>query len=56
MHAGREEYIRVLNDHHIYTEVHSFEDAPHSFPLFEPWFEPTLNYIDGFLKKVFAGK
>ncbi|MES2003985.1 MAG: alpha/beta hydrolase [Bacteroidota bacterium] len=53
MHAGREDYIAVLNQHHIYSEVHAFENAPHSFCLFEPWFTPTVNYIDAFLKKVF---
>jgi pectinesterase len=54
MHAGREDYIKVLNEYHIYSEVHAFEGAPHTFCLFDPWFEPTVNYIDGFLKKVFA--
>jgi acetyl esterase/lipase len=53
MHAGRTDYIRILDQNHIYSEVHTFEGAPHSFPLFEPWFEPMVNYIDGFLKKVF---
>ncbi len=53
MHAGREDYIHVLDSNHIYSEVHGFKDAPHSFCLFNPWFEPTVNYIDGFLKKVF---
>ncbi|MES2328110.1 MAG: alpha/beta hydrolase [Bacteroidota bacterium] len=53
MHAGREDYIKVLNSYHIYSEIHRFNDAPHSFPLFDPWFEPMVNYIDVFLKKVF---
>jgi len=53
MHAGREDYIKILNEHGIYSEVKSFEGAPHSFCLFDPWFEPTVKYIDGFLKKVF---
>lgn len=53
MHAGREDYIKLLNEYHIYSEVHSFEDAPHSFCLFDPWFQPTVNYIDQFLKKIF---
>ena len=53
MHAGREDYIKVLNEHKIYSEKHTFEGAPHSFPLFHPWFEPTVKYIDNFLKKVF---
>jgi pectinesterase len=54
MHAGREDYIKILNQYHIYTEVKSFEGAPHSFCLFDPWFEPTVKYIDDFLKKVFG--
>lgn len=53
MHAGREDYIALLNKAGTYTEVHAFEKAPHSFCLFEPWFTPTVQYIDGFLKKVF---
>lgn len=53
MHAGREDYIKVLHGNHIYSEVHSFDNAPHTFCLFHPWFEPTVNYIDSFLKKVF---
>ena len=35
-------------------EVQVFENAPHTFCLFHPWFEPTVGYIDGFLKKIFA--
>jgi len=55
MHAGREDYIKILNEHKIYSEIRSF-DAPHSFCLFDPWFEPTVKYIDDFLKKIFAKK
>jgi acetyl esterase/lipase len=53
MHAGREDYIKVLNEHKVYSEVHEFETAPHSFILFDPWFDPSVKYIDGFLEKVF---
>jgi len=53
MHAGRDDYIKVLNQFGIYSEVHEFQDAPHSFILFEPWFTPSVRYIDAFLKKVF---
>ena len=52
MHAGREDYIKVLDQHKIYSEVHTLEGAPHSFPLFHPWFDPMVKYIDDFLKKV----
>ncbi|MBY0477454.1 MAG: alpha/beta hydrolase [Chitinophagaceae bacterium] len=53
MHAGREDYLQKLNQYNIYTEVHDFDGAPHSFCLFEPWFTPMINYVDHFLKKVF---
>ncbi|NCU02866.1 MAG: alpha/beta hydrolase [Chitinophagaceae bacterium] len=53
MHAGREDYIKILQQHKIYTEVHEFENSPHSFCLFEPWFTPTVNYITSFLQNVF---
>ncbi|WP_281635715.1 alpha/beta hydrolase [Flavobacterium marginilacus] len=54
MHAGRDDYRKVLNENGIYSEVHEFENSPHSFCLFNPWFDPTIQYIDGFLKQVFT--
>jgi pectinesterase len=56
MHAGRTDYINKLKEHNIYSEVKKFEGAPHSFCLFEPWFQPTVKYIDDFLKKMFTKK
>lgn len=53
MHAGREDYIKVLDKNGIYSEVKEFEGAPHSFCLYEPWFAPTIQYINDFLIKVF---
>ena len=53
MHAGRTDYLAVLKEHGIYTEVKSFDEAPHTFPLYHPWFEPMVISIDGFLQKVF---
>jgi pectinesterase len=54
MHAGRTDYVEVLKSNNIYSEVKTFSDAPHSFPLFDPWFEPTVKYIDQFLTKIFG--
>lgn len=53
MHAGREDYIKILNSYNTYSEVKYFEKSPHGFCLFEPWFAPTVKYIDDFLKKNF---
>lgn len=54
MHAGRDDYRKVLTENGIYSEVHEFENSPHSFCLFNPWFEPTIQYIDTFLIKIFS--
>lgn len=51
-HAGRDDMISILNKHHIYSEVHTLEDSPHSFWLMHPWFETTLSYTTNFLNKV----
>ena len=53
MHAGRDDYIKILNQFDIYSEI-KFFDAPHSFVMFEPWFSPMLQTMDVFLKKVFV--
>jgi acetyl esterase/lipase len=52
-HAGRDEMIDMLQQNRIYTEKHTFDNSPHSFWLFEPWFEPTKKHILKFMKKVF---
>jgi acetyl esterase/lipase len=56
MHAGRDDMQRQLTQLGIYNEVHSFPDAPHPFPLFNPWFAPTLQYTADFLGKIFKTK
>ncbi|TGE04287.1 alpha/beta hydrolase [Hymenobacter fodinae] len=52
MHAGRDDLRRQLTQFGIYSEVHQFPEAPHPFPLFNPWFAPTLQYTVEFLDKV----
>ncbi len=51
--AGRDDMIKILNQHHIYSEVENFPKAPHSFWLFHPWFKDTVIYITEFLNKTF---
>lgn len=53
MHAGRTDFIKVLNENHTYSEVHAIPNTPHTFCLYHPWFDETVKYIDGFLKKVY---
>ncbi|MNK76465.1 Carboxylesterase NlhH [compost metagenome] len=53
MHAGRDDFRKVLTENGIYSEVHEFENSPHVFCLFNPWFEQTIQYIDQFLTNVF---
>ncbi len=51
-HAGRDDMISILNQHGIYSEVHTLPESPHSFWLMHPWFETTLSYTVNFLNKV----
>lgn len=51
-HAGRDEMIDLLNQNGVYSESYSIPDTPHSFWLFDPWFDPTKNYITTFLQKI----
>ncbi len=53
-HAGKNDMIKILEKHGIYYETHVFQEAPHSFWLFHPWFEPTLEYTVAYLRQVFS--
>lgn len=52
-HAGQDELIGMLNNWNIYSEVHKFDFKIHTFWLFNPWVNQTVNYMDNFLTKVF---
>lgn len=51
-HAGRDDMVLKLNNHKIYSEIQTIKESPHTFWLFEPWFEETKNYIVHFLQKI----
>lgn len=51
-HAGRDDMISLLQRHGIYTEVQEFDDTPHPFWFFDPWFDPMVEYIDQFLDRI----
>ena len=53
MHAGRDDFRKKMEKKGIYTEMVTFKDSPHSFCLYEPWFNPMLNNIVLFLGKAF---
>ena len=50
-HAGRDDMINILNQHAIYNQIETFADSPHTFWLFHPWYNKTVNYITAFLDK-----
>lgn len=52
-HAGRDDMIQILNKHHIYNQVETFANSPHTFWLFHPWFHQTVTYITTFLDNIF---
>jgi len=55
-HVGRDEVIRQLNNYSIFSDIKTFDDAPHTFWLFEPWFQKTGECVVGFLDRVLRGK
>ena len=55
-HAGCDDMVSRLNQFGIYNEVHTFEDAPHSYWFFHPWFDPTIEHMTNFLNTVFNSK
>lgn len=52
-HAGRGEVVSKLDAMGIYSEIHAVENSPHTFWLFEPWFDYTVALMDRFLRRVF---
>ena len=50
-HAGRDDMIKKLNSYGIYSKIEKITNSPHTFWLFDPWFEPTVIYIKQFLDK-----
>ena len=52
-HAGCKQMVDELNSFGIYNEVQNLKASPHSFWLFHPWFNPTIEYITNFLDNVF---
>lgn len=51
-HAGRDEAIEMLKRYNIYYEVHTLENTPHTFWLFDPWQEKVVNIIVNFVGKI----
>lgn len=49
--AGRQDYISKLQPFGTKSETRFLENAPHSFWLLNPWFEPTVGYVLKFLEE-----
>jgi acetyl esterase/lipase len=54
--VGREEMIAKLKPLGVYTQVVMFPETPHSFWLFDPWLDPTVAAIAGFLDGRFGAR
>ncbi len=56
MHAGRDDFKKMMDEKGVYTEIINFKDSPHGFCLYEPWFTPMVGNIVSFLGKVFISR
>ena len=52
MHAGRDDFKKVMDQKHVYVEIKNFPDTPHSFCLYEPWFNSVVDDIIAFVQKI----
>ncbi len=50
-HAGRDSAVVLFEQYRINYKIETLPDTPHTFWLFDPWFESTVNIIIDFLKK-----
>lgn len=53
MHAGQTDLISILHQYNIPSTVRMYKGAPHSWLLFHPWFDSTVNDIDRFMRRTF---
>lgn len=51
-HAGQDELCGMFNEWGIYHEVHEFNLGMHTFWLFHPFVDETVDYIVVFLRKI----
>lgn len=51
-HGGRNDMIAKMDSFGIYSEVHEHADSMHTFWLFHPYFDQTVEWMDAFLRKV----
>jgi pectinesterase len=49
--AGKDDMIEILNKYGIYNQTEIIQNSPHSFWLFHPWFEITVQKVTDFLEK-----
>ncbi len=54
--AGRQNYIQKLEEYQTPSETYFLNNAPHSFWLFNPWFKPTVKYVQDFLDEYLTDK
>lgn len=52
--VGRDEMIERMENFGIEYHTQEIPDTPHTFWLFEPWLEPSADFIAGFLEAVFG--
>jgi len=55
-HDGRDKIIEKFENYNIYSEIHTIGNTPHTFWLFNPWFDQTVKYMTYFLDRMSSKK
>jgi len=53
MHAGRDDFKKIMDQKGILVKIIEFPDTPHSFCLYRPWFPKVVVAIDNFLDELY---
>ncbi len=51
--AGRQDMIKMLDKYSIYSQTQIIDNSPHTFWMFDPWFDPVVGYITRFINQQF---
>lgn len=52
-HAGQDEMVGIFRKNKIRYEIKTIENSPHTFWMFDPWFDPAIDHILKFLNDQF---
>ncbi|QEC72332.1 hypothetical protein FSB73_12285 [Arachidicoccus ginsenosidivorans] len=54
MHAGRDDFKKLMDAKGVKVKIIPFADTPHSFCLYRPWFGKVVADVTTFLQEIYG--